>query len=69
MSTVTCHTEGCENVDIPLEMTLSGVDDITGEPWQVSAVYCGVCSQPIIDIQPPLDSPTDGEPDTPEARQ
>lgn len=57
MSIVTCHTEGCENAGIPLEMTLSGVDADTGDAWQVASVSCGPCGQPITDIDPPLDAP------------
>lgn len=51
MSVVTCHTEGCENADIPIEMALSYVDFDTGETVTVDAVACGACGQPITDIK------------------
>jgi hypothetical protein len=55
MSTVTCHTEGCENEDIPLEMQLTWTDPDTGDTYTVGSVSCGPCGQPITDIQPPLE--------------
>jgi hypothetical protein len=53
-STVTCHTDGCENNGIGIEMTLSfQVTDEWGETSTVTvgSVQCGVCGQPITDIQ------------------
>jgi hypothetical protein len=38
---VTCHTEGCENAEISIE--ISSYDE---QP----TVICGPCAQPIIDI-------------------
>lgn len=39
--TVTCHTEGCDNKDVDLELSVPDEPD--------PAVICGVCSQPITD--------------------
>lgn len=50
MSTVTCHTDGCENNGIPLVMDLTYPDFDTGEPVRVDIVICGPCGQPITDI-------------------
>jgi hypothetical protein len=50
MSTVTCHTEGCGNNDIPIEMELATRDG-DGIVRQTVRVVCGVCSKPITDIQ------------------
>lgn len=49
MSTVTCRTEGCPNVDEPIELVLTWVDD-DGIEHDVDAVICGVCGHPITDI-------------------
>jgi hypothetical protein len=57
MSTVTCHTENCSNNGIPIEMQLSfEVTDEWGDTSTVTVggVACGVCGQPITDIDPPL---------------
>jgi len=54
MAVVTCHTEGCGNAGIPLDIGVSWEDEETGETEYVSAVVCGVCSQPITDVVPPL---------------
>jgi hypothetical protein len=40
---VTCHTKGCENKDISIEVKI----DISG-----MLVFCGPCSKPIKDIVP-----------------
>ena len=53
MSVCTCHTEGCPNRDVPLQMQLTFVDDVTGETYAVAAVVCGPCGQPITDITGP----------------
>ncbi len=37
--TVTCHTEGCENADIPIVLSMP----------EGCAVMCGVCAQTISD--------------------
>lgn len=50
MSVVTCHTEGCGNSGIPIEIELTTRDE-QGRVSQVSAVFCGACSQPITDIE------------------
>jgi hypothetical protein len=41
--TVTCHTAGCGNAGIAITLEVVDVAD--------PAVVCGVCSQPINDIQ------------------
>jgi hypothetical protein len=38
---VTCHTEGCDNKDVDLELSVPDEPD--------PAVVCGVCHQPITD--------------------
>lgn len=48
-TTVTCHTDGCPNEDVPIPMDLEGTDD-EGNPWAVSAVVCGPCGQAITDL-------------------
>lgn len=63
-STVTCHTGGCSNAGIPLDLYLSWVNEDTGETEWVSAVTCGVCGQEIRDIRPPL--PGTEPPDRPD---
>jgi hypothetical protein len=54
VSTVTCHTDGCENDGVPIEMdlTVEWVDE-WGETHTstVTSVVCGPCGQPITDIQ------------------
>jgi hypothetical protein len=51
VATVTCRTEGCANADIPIDLTLTYVDDGTGETRTVDSVACGVCGQPIEDVR------------------
>ncbi|HEY7487131.1 MAG TPA: hypothetical protein VH912_21930 [Streptosporangiaceae bacterium] len=52
MSTVTCHTEGCDNNGVPLQLDLTVYDPDTGQPaGTTSTVICGPCGQPITDIQ------------------
>lgn len=48
MTAVTCHTAGCSNAGIPIDLTLSWVDD-DGNTQTVDAVACGVCGQEITD--------------------
>ena len=51
MATVTCHTHGCakENEAVPdVPVTVTGED---GNETPEDAVICGVCGQPITDIQ------------------
>lgn len=57
--TATCHTEGCANAEQPIEVVCDYPDpDNPDAPLTtVGAVQCGVCGQPITDIQPPLDQP------------
>jgi hypothetical protein len=52
MAQVTCHTEGCDNAGIPLEVTLTYTDE-TGEVQTVAGVVCGVCGNPITDVTGP----------------
>jgi hypothetical protein len=49
-STVTCHTDGCANAGAPIAMLLSGVD-ADGNPWAADSVVCGVCRQPVTDVE------------------
>lgn len=49
MSTVTCHTPGCGNADIGLEMDLD--PEMDGVTFHIDRVICGVCGQPIEDIK------------------
>jgi hypothetical protein len=54
MSHATCHTDGCDNNGIPVDVgDLTAVDDATGDTYTMG-VCCGVCGQPITDI---TDSP------------
>jgi thymidine kinase len=39
---LTCHTENCENFNIPLQATVDKLEDLTA--------YCGVCGIEITDI-------------------
>lgn len=48
MATVTCHTEGCGNAEIPIELALTA--DLDGEVVAAVVVHCGVCGQEITDI-------------------
>jgi hypothetical protein len=48
VSTVTCHTEGCANGGIPIEIDLTWTDD-EGQTHTMDC-YCGVCGQQITDI-------------------
>lgn len=50
MATVTCHTEGCGNEGIALDLELTYTDD-EGTTQTVDSVFCGVCSQPITDVK------------------
>jgi hypothetical protein len=50
MATVTCHTEGCGNAGIGLDLDLAY--EIDGETHLITDVFCGVCGQPIIDVTP-----------------
>lgn len=54
MSIVVCHTSGCTNADVPIDLDLTWTDD-QGQQHSIDAVVCGVCTQPITDI-------TQGEP-------
>lgn len=54
MSALTCHTAGCPNQDLPIEMGLTVVDPDTGALVYVDSVVCGACGQPITDVVPPF---------------
>lgn len=49
MATVTCRTPDCGNEGIPLEMNLTL--EMDGEVITIDTVQCGVCGQPITDIE------------------
>jgi hypothetical protein len=50
MATATCHTAGCVNAEIPIDVGEQRADPDTGE-LLVWYVVCGACSQPISDVQ------------------
>lgn len=58
MSTLICHTDGCENQDEPVEMDLSVVDPWTGQTVYVDSAVCGMCWAPITDVDPPFEPGT-----------
>lgn len=45
-----CHTPGCPNEDIPIPVSSTYIDDEGNE--QPASFMCGVCFQPIWDVQP-----------------
>lgn len=49
MATATCHTPGCENAGIPIEIE-HPIDEDTGQPATPWQVVCGPCQQPITDV-------------------
>jgi len=51
MALATCHTDGCVNNGIPLDVITSFTDPDTGETVTVGGVVCGPCGQPITDIR------------------
>lgn len=51
MAYATCHTEGCGNAEIHIEVELTYADWETGEVRRIDQVTCGVCGQPITDVQ------------------
>lgn len=54
MLTVICHTSGCENEDVPIEIPSSSVDPFTGKDVPVVRVECGPCRTEITDVTPPI---------------
>ena len=54
MFMVTCRTEGCENQDVPIEISSTSINPITGEVIPVVRVQCGPCGHAITDVVPPL---------------
>lgn len=50
MATLTCHTEGCGNAEIPIELELSWTDD-EGVAHTTDSAFCGACGNPITDIE------------------
>lgn len=64
-ATATCHTEDCANAGIAIDVgTLTYEDPFTGELVAVD-VSCGVCGEPITDIEGRAalpGAPTDDDP-------
>ena len=58
---VTCHTPGCLNADVSIDLTFS--DPGTGEVIVPDAYVCGVCGQPITDVTDAAPSDADGPQD------
>lgn len=52
-STLTCHTTGCVNQDVAIDLDITVTDDTTQAVTYVDSVVCGWCRQPITDVQPP----------------
>lgn len=44
-----CHTDGCGNNGVPVDVGDIGYTDADGNP-AVAAVQCGVCGQPVTDV-------------------
>ena len=63
MSLLTCSTEGCMSAGKAVEYDLDMVDAF-GQSYRVDAVVCGACSQPITDIDPPIEPPVDPSPES-----
>lgn len=51
MAIVTCHTEGCGNAEIPIDVDNTYTDPETGETQTITAFACGVCGQSIGDAR------------------
>lgn len=51
MTYVTCHTAGCTNAGVAIDVNTTYPDPETGDPVPVDAVVCGVCGHPIDDLQ------------------
>lgn len=49
MAVVTCHTEGCGNAGVGIDVSLTWEDE-NGETQTVGAVVCGACGQEITDV-------------------
>ena len=49
MSQCTCHTTGCGNEGIAIEMDLTYTDPFDGQTYTMGC-SCGVCGEPITDI-------------------
>lgn len=60
MRAVTCHTSGCENDGITIEVQCD-FDDGEGGTFTTSAVQCGACGVLIDDVVPPLSEAVDDE--------
>lgn len=54
MATATCHTEGCQNNGMPVDVGERPTSDpMTGEPLPPDfewTIVCGPCGQPIDDV-------------------
>jgi len=55
MNTLTCHTPGCPSQGEPVQYELAVVNPVDGTTSYVNTVICGLCGQPITDIQPPIE--------------
>lgn len=51
MATVTCHSQDCGNADQGIDIDLNVYDDQGNPTGDTMPVSCGVCGQPITDIQ------------------
>ena len=74
MSVATCHTAGCENDGIPVDVgDLTYTDEETGEEYPMTVV-CGPCGNPITDVSeapepgPPV-RPDQSLPETPDPKE
>ena len=45
----TCHTEGCPNAEIAIDLASIVVDE-NGTPLEIAVVVCGVCQTIITDV-------------------
>lgn len=59
MTAATCHTDGCPNAEITIDVETTYTDPDTGETMTVEGVICGVCGNPITDLvaDPGSDAP------------
>jgi hypothetical protein len=60
MSIATCHTAGCENDGVPIDVGDLTIEGMFGEPPTTASVSCGPCGQPITDVT------EDAPPDVPD---
>jgi hypothetical protein len=50
MTLVTCHTPGCGNAEIAIDLILNHTNPETGMTEWVDGVACGVCGNDITDV-------------------